>query len=129
MAVAKGIELTTLYAVATSYAAGVVNSVTLEVNTCSLAILCAKRTTATLVIVEVYLEERKAREETEHSTNRTDSVAIGTSVSPCQYDEQHQCDRCNDKYRKRFHPYINTIESIAVIMFGDRSQNIVAQFP
>ena len=54
----------------------------LEINTGSLTVLAAKRTTATFIGIKAHLEQRESGHKTQQRAYRTNGVAIGATVSP-----------------------------------------------
>ena len=113
-------------AVHTRHAAAVVHRMVLAVNTCRLALARTKSAGITFVLVYRNAQQGKTGQETEYRTYRTDSIAIGTSVPPRQYDDY---DESNDGYkecRQTFQPHRGFIECIAVGTFGEIGKRIVA---
>ena len=98
----------------------------LGVDTRCLAILGTKTTTITLRCINHRLQEREAREEAKYCTYRTNGVAICTAILERQYEKNHQCNQCHRKSNATLHPYIDTIESIAIHAFCPCSQQVIS---
>ena len=109
----------------TCHATAVIYFVYLDVDARCLAVAGTKSATAALLCVNYRFQQGILREEAKHCTYRTDGVAIGTSASPCQHDEDHQSGLWQSAGRETLHPYIRFIEGIAVSTFGQVSQSVV----
>jgi hypothetical protein len=101
----------------------------LEINTGSLAVLAAKRTTATFIGIKAHLEQRESGHKTQQCANRTNRVAIGTAVPPGQNKDNYECNSRYHEGRHTANPHICAVESIAVYAFTQVGKSIVAQFP
>ena len=85
--------LTCVDAVHAGHAAAVVDLMLLHVDACSLALLSAESAAAALFCVDHRCEKAELREEAKDCTYRADSVAPCSSVLPCEYGDDNECNR------------------------------------
>lgn len=74
------------------HAAAVIDPVRLRVDARRLAVAGTKAATVTFRGVDTRFENREARHESQDRADRTDRIAIGSAVAPCQHgqhDERH----------------------------------------
>ena len=91
-----------------------------------LAVASTQSASVALFGINHRCQPREARDCSQHGAHRTDSVAIGTSAAPCQYDEHHQGNYRNDKGGQACHPHLCFIESIAIHALGKVGQEVVS---
>ena len=102
----------------------------LEVDTRGLAVFGAQRTVLALFRIEVNLQERETAEETEERTHWTNGVAISTSVIPCESGQYAPSQNGNDGDQIVIGNFLaDVIERIAVVVFRNTCQHIVACYP
>src|SRR5574344_1219524 len=73
------------------------------------------------------LEPTETRKESQNCTNRVNSIAIGSAVSPSKDKNCYKCYQCNNKGGKTLYPNICLIEKITIKMLCNHSQTIVCQ--
>ena len=71
-----------LQTIAAGYATACVHRACLEINRRSLAVLLAEGAVLAFILIHLHAHERETAEERENCTDRTDRVAIRSSVAP-----------------------------------------------
>ena len=85
--------LTCVYAAHASHTAAVVDLMLLRVDAYSLALLAVESAVAAFLCVDHRREKTELREEAKDCTYRADSVAPCSSVLPCEYGDDNECNR------------------------------------
>lgn len=126
MSVAHCLVFAFVQTIHAGHATAVVYLVILDVDTRSFAIACAKVAVDALIRVDNRLQISISGQEAEYGTYRANGVAIGSSASPCQYDEDDQGNGCNDESRDALQPHGGIVERITVGTFSQVGQQIVS---
>ena len=121
-----GTLLALVYTIEANYATAIVDFVVLRVDTRGLAILGTESATVTLGGIDYRLEVRVLGQETQYGTYRTDGVAIGTSIFPGKICQNHKSKDSYNESCSTFHPYLSSIECIAVGLFCKICQQVVS---
>ena len=124
--IAQSTKLTLLQTVSAGNTTAVVNGMRLVVDTRGLAVPGTHAAVLALLGVESHMEEREAGEEAQHGAHRTDGVAIGAAVTPCQIDDDDKGNHGDDEGGQCLEPHIHIIHGIALVSLSDGSQHVVA---
>ena len=122
----QGVELALLKAVAAGHAAAVVHRVVLEVYRARLAVARAHAAALALVGVERHVEEAEAADEAQNRAHGADGVAVGAPVLIGQVAHDEERGHGDEEGRQRLHPHVGVIEGVALVVLGNRCQQVVA---
>ena len=123
------VELAGAEAVQAIHAAAIIDLVIRHVYTRSLAAFLAELAALALVGVYHRAEHREARQETQCRAHRADRVAVLAPVPPRQHAQHHEGHRRHNQGGQALQPNVAGIESVAVVMLGNLSQQVVTPQP
>ena len=67
-------------------------------------------------------------DEAEQCADGADGVAPCASAFPCEYGDDGPCEECYGERCCALEPYVNFVEGVAVVVFGDGCQSVVGEF-
>ena len=108
------------------HAAAVIDPVRLRVDARRLAVAGTKAATVTFRGVDTRFENREARHESQDRADRTDRIAIGSAVAPCQHGQHDERHGRHGQRRGALDPDIDRVERIAAGSLGQIGQQVVA---
>ena len=121
----KRVVLTSIYAVHARHATAVIYPVFLAIDARRLAFAGAETAPVALALVDRDAEQRKAGEETQYRSYRTNSIAVSSSVPPCQHEQHNECRDSDQKRRQALYPHLRFIKGIAVRPLGEIGKQVV----
>ena len=93
---------------------------------CTPPCICGSRDrTGCTCSVDRDAEQRKAGEETQYRSYRTNSIAVSSSVPPCQHEQHNECRDSDQKRRQALYPHLRFIKGIAVRPLGEIGKQVV----
>ncbi len=120
----KRVVLTSIYAVHARHATAVIYPVFLAIDARRLAFAGAE-TAPVALAPSIVMRNNEKREETQYRSYRTNSIAVSSSVPPCQHEQHNECRDSDQKRRQALYPHLRFIKGIAVRPLGEIGKQVV----